>query len=66
MSTVREIEEAVQKLSDEDRAIFRAWFAAYDAAQWDRQLEEDVAAGRLDWLMEEARADRDAGRCTER
>ena len=50
MSTVREIEEAVQKLSDEDRAKFRAWFTEFDAAQWDRQIEADVAADQRDHL----------------
>ena len=66
MSTVREIEDAIQKLSREERAAFRAWFAEYDAEEWDRQLESDVVAGRLDWLIEEARDDLRSGRCTER
>jgi hypothetical protein len=66
MSTVEELEAAVQRLSPEERAAFRAWFAEFDASEWDRQLEADVAAGRLDWLAAEALADRDAGRCTDR
>ena len=59
MSTVAEIEEAVRQLSAEQRAKFRAWFADFDAEEWDRQMENDVAAGKLDWLIAEARADRD-------
>jgi hypothetical protein len=66
MSTVEELEAAVQQLSPEDRAAFRAWFAEFDAAEWDRQLEADVAAGRLDWLVAEALDDQQAGRCTDR
>ncbi len=66
MSTVEEVEAAVQRLSPEERATFRAWFAVFDADEWDRQLEADVAAGRLDWLAAEALADRQAGRCTDR
>ena len=66
MSTVREIEDAIQKLTEEERMAFRAWFAEYDAEEWDRQLAADVAAGRLDWLVKEARDDLRAGRCTER
>ena len=27
--------------------VFRVWFAEFDAEVWDRQFEEDVAAGRL-------------------
>lgn len=64
--SVDELEIAVQNLSPEDRAAFRAWFVDFDAADWDRQFESDVASGRLDWLAVEARADRDAGRCSER
>jgi hypothetical protein len=53
MSTVEEIEDALRRLSSEELAAFRAWFAQMDAAAWDRQIEEDVAAGRLDVLAEE-------------
>jgi hypothetical protein len=66
MSTIEELEAAVKQLSPEDRAEFRAWFAEFDAEEWDRQLEADMAAGRLDWLVAEAIQDRDAGRCTDR
>jgi hypothetical protein len=66
MSTVKEIEEALRRLSPEDRATFRAWFAEFDAEEWDRQFEADVATGRLDWLVAEARKDLDEGRCTDR
>jgi hypothetical protein len=66
MSTVEKIEEAIQQLSPPERAVFRAWFAEFDAQEWDRQLEDDVAAGRLDWLIAEARSDRQAGRCSDR
>jgi hypothetical protein len=56
MSTVEEVEAAVQKLSPDERAAFRAWFAEFDAQEWDRQIEADVATGRLDWLAAEAHA----------
>ena len=65
MSTVREIEEAVSQLSSQELATFRSWFAEFDAALWDRQIEEDVAAGRLDDLAKEALADFQEGRCTD-
>lgn len=45
MITVREIQEAVGQLSQEDIAAFRVWFGESDAIQWDRQLDADVAAG---------------------
>ena len=57
MSGVPEIEKAIQELSPSELAKFRQWFAKFDAAQWDRQLERDVAAGKLDALADEAIAD---------
>lgn len=62
MSTILDIERAVADLSAEDLARFRAWFAEFDAELWDRQIEDDVAAGRLDALAEEALAEFRAGR----
>jgi hypothetical protein len=66
MSTVEEIEAAIQQLSPDQMAAFRAWYAEFDATAWDRQIAEDDAAGRLDWLIQEALDDLDAGRCTDR
>jgi hypothetical protein len=65
VSTVEEIEQAVQGLSPEQLAAFRAWFAEFDAAVWDRQIEADVGAGRLDALAEEALNDLRQRHCTE-
>lgn len=54
MTQVQRAEQAVEELSPDELAEFRRWFETYDAARWDRQLEEDVVAGRLDALAEEA------------
>ena len=66
MSTVEEIEDAGRRPSSEDLAVFRVWFTQLDAAAWDRQIEEDVAAGRLDSPADEALRDLREGRCTDR
>jgi hypothetical protein len=65
MSTVHDIEDAVRRLSPEDLEAFRAWFAVFDAEAWDREFEDDVAAGRLDALSDEALRDLRDGRCTD-
>jgi hypothetical protein len=62
MSTIQEIERAVSELTPQELAEFRQWFREFDAAEWDRQFEDDVAAGRLDALADEALADLRAGR----
>ena len=66
MTSVQAIEAAVEQLAPEQRAEFRAWFEAFDAREWDRQREQDLEAGRLDWLAEEALGDLTAGLCTDR
>jgi hypothetical protein len=63
MSTVQEIERAVKNLSREELSAFRSWFVEFDAEEWDRQFEQDVLAGRLDALADEALSDLHAGRC---
>lgn len=63
MSSVREIETAISKLSRHELSAFRAWFSEYDAAVWDKQIEEDAAAGHLDDLADEAIRDLREGRC---
>ena len=65
MSTVQDIEAAVSKLSREELSAFRTWFAEFDAEAWDRQFDEDVRAGRLDSLADEALRDLREGRCTD-
>jgi hypothetical protein len=61
MGNVKSIEQAVQALPPDELAEFRRWFAEFDAAAWDRQIDNDAAAGKLDRLAVEARADYDAG-----
>ena len=65
MTTVAQITGAVRRLPKRELAKFRKWFAEFDAAAWDREFEEDVAAGRLDALAREALLEDRAGRTTE-
>ena len=57
MSDVKSIEEAVRSLPPEELAEFRRWFAEFDSAAWDAQLEDDLSSGKLDSLLAEAQAD---------
>ena len=60
--SVQELETAVAELSPDELARFTEWFDAYRADAWDRRIEEDAKAGRLDDLVREARDDIAAGR----
>ena len=63
MSTVQEIESAIARLDPKDVQAVADWLQAYRETLWDRQIEADAKAGRLDKLMEEAKQDYRAGRC---
>jgi hypothetical protein len=62
MTKLEKIEQAIASLSREERAKLEEWWARFRNEAWDRQIEEDAKAGRLDKLAEEALADHRAGR----
>ena len=64
MTTIEHIEQQVQQLSPPDFAKFREWFHEYEWQAWDRQLEKDAKAGKLNALTNKALADHAAGRTT--
>jgi len=62
--SVEELETVVSSLSPEELARFSEWFGEFLADQWDRQIEADILAGRLDAAAKRADEDFEAGRCT--
>ncbi len=62
--SVEDIEAAIAELSPDEVAQLANWFAEFQAEVWDRQLEADVKAGKLDRLGHEAKEDLTAGKCT--
>ncbi len=64
MGKIEKIEQEVKALSPEELAQFRAWFLEYDWAAWDRQVERDAQAGRLDDPAAKALRDHAAGKTT--
>jgi hypothetical protein len=65
MTTAEEIEKAVERLAPSELAQFRAWYEAFDAAQFDAAIERDARAGKLDALADEAIAAHRAGQSRE-
>jgi hypothetical protein len=61
MSKIESLESEIAKLTPQELATFREWFAKYDADAWDRQIESDIKAGKLDRLAAEALAAHDRG-----
>ena len=65
MTKIEKIEQNVRKLKRDELSAFRRWFREFDSDEWDRQIEEDVLAGKLDKLAEEALAAHRAGKSKE-
>jgi hypothetical protein len=61
--SLQEIETAIQSLPLENVKKLREWIAEYEAEAWDRQIAEDIRAGRLDRFADEALAELDRGEC---
>ena len=65
MSDLEELEHKIKNLPAEDLSKFRAWFIEFDHLLWDKQIEADSKAGKLQELISEARADFQAGKSRE-
>ena len=54
MAQIDHIKTVIKTLSYEDFAHLREWIAEKDWQDWDKQIEKDVASGKLDFLRDEA------------
>ena len=54
MTSIAEIQEAILSLPSEEYVQLRQWFTELDWETWDREIEADLEAGRLDSLIAEA------------
>jgi len=59
--SVQEIETAITQLSPKELTILEAWLDEYHAQVWDRQIEDDLEAGRLDAVLAEVEQEYQAG-----
>ena len=63
--SIEDIEKAVAGLPPDQYAEFRNWFEAFEADRFDRKIERDAQAGKLDRLAEQAVDDLRKGRARE-
>jgi len=57
MSQIEQLQRAVAIFPPNDLAQFRTWFIEFHERVWDRQIEADLKAGKVDSLIAEARAE---------
>lgn len=55
------LEQQVTELDNAAFAQFRAWFLEFDQMRWDKQIEADSNAGKLDFLINAGLAEHGAG-----
>ena len=63
--SIEDIEKAVAALPPDQYAEFRAWFEAFESDPFDRKIERDTQAGKLDRLADQTIDDLRKGRARE-
>lgn len=53
MSKADELKTEIERLSPEEFAELVRWLSEKDWERWDKQIEADSAAGKLDFLVHE-------------
>ena len=61
MSRAEEIMETINRLSDEEHRELADRLREQDEARWDEQMDADSAAGKLNFLVQEAKAEKKTG-----
>jgi len=61
--SITEIKIAVKQLSQNELAEFVEWLDEFQESLWDRQIEEDLKAGKLDPLIRQAEVAFSEGKC---
>ena len=54
MSRIEEIEAAIEGLPSAEYLRIVQWFREREQSRWDRQLDADSLAGKLDFLFDDA------------
>jgi hypothetical protein len=62
--SVQELESEVTRLAKPDLAAFARWFEDFIAESWDKQIQTDIAQGKLDSFAKQADAHFGAGQYT--
>jgi len=62
MRTVAAIKHDIEQLPAQKKRALVRWLAEEENAAWDEQMGRDAAAGRLQFLIDEAEAESKAGK----
>jgi len=65
MSAVKKIQSAIESLPHKEYMHLLSWIHERDWKEWDKQLENDVSTGKLDFLVKEAMEEKKKGKLKE-
>jgi hypothetical protein len=60
-TAVEEIESAILKLSPNELGKLADWVLDLDEQNWDKQIERDAMAGKINFLAKEALVEMESG-----
>ena len=58
MTKVKDIQAAIKSLSPQEVTDLRRWISDLDWDNWEQEIEQDSDQGKLDFLIEEALAEK--------
>lgn len=58
MTKVKDIQAAIKSLSPQEVTDLRRWISDLDWDNWEQEIEQDSEQGKLDFLIEEALAEK--------
>ncbi|MDE2383042.1 MAG: hypothetical protein KGO53_00370 [Alphaproteobacteria bacterium] len=56
MTKLEQVEQLIASLGKDDLKRLARWWEEFQADEWDRQMQADAKAGKLDKLIGEARS----------
>ena len=62
MISIEVLEKQITELDNESFSKLRDWFIEFEQSRWEKQIEADSNAGKLDFLIDAALAEHQAGK----
>ncbi|MDZ7725302.1 MAG: hypothetical protein U5R06_21415 [candidate division KSB1 bacterium] len=61
MKSVEQLEKEIESLPEDEYKKLRKWFYLKENQKWDKKIKKDSESGELDFLINEARNEKDYG-----
>jgi hypothetical protein len=61
MIDIKKIKNEIEKLPESDFSELRRWIAEKDLEKWDKEIEKDSKANKLDFLIDETKEEKKNG-----